>query len=287
MAAVREMEERVDAQFGVGAFQDLGRSWLAVFLRRPDTREADLECLAGRLVRCGLWRIHGPAKRRLRERARANGRSPKAEQIELARFGLTWASDELEQPQRIRLARSPWLPVERRDEWSTDEKGNPLVPRTIPRLPSKRVLQGPGKWITDEHHRQVPVRPNSLTPGVKLIWYAAAAKRMAEIAIKADAPDTLLHGAEVLNEEAQKDDNAPRSALDALVATEEAQGQVAGLLDVASPVQEKIITALLERLRAGFSEDEARAAVADALGISRSTLRVQLHRLKRKAISSP
>ena len=28
-AAVREMEERVDAEFGVGAFQDLGRSWLA------------------------------------------------------------------------------------------------------------------------------------------------------------------------------------------------------------------------------------------------------------------
>ncbi len=38
LAAIREMEERVDAEFGVGAFHDLGGSWSAVFLRRPVTR---------------------------------------------------------------------------------------------------------------------------------------------------------------------------------------------------------------------------------------------------------
>ena len=56
-AVVREMEERVDAEFGDGAFQELGWSWPAVFLRRPETMEADLECLSERLVRCGRWKI--------------------------------------------------------------------------------------------------------------------------------------------------------------------------------------------------------------------------------------
>ena len=287
-AAVREMEERVDEEFGVGAFQDLGRSWLAVFLRRPETLEADKACLAGRLVRCGVWRIHEPdAKQRLLERAQANHRIPQEVQVELARYGFERASEGLGVPQTIRFGKSPWLPVERREEWSADEK-DLLIPRAIRRLRSRPVILGRGKWVKDEEGHQVTVTPDSLSPGLKLIWYAAAAKRAAEDLLEGDAREEVWEGAEPLVEEIPPEGAiTPPIALDALVAAEEAEearDRVADLLNVASPRQEQILAGLQERLAAGLTEDEARAAVAEDLGISRSTLRVQLRLLRQKAI---
>lgn len=282
-AVAREMEWRVDREFGLGAFQELGRSWLAVFLRRPKTREADLKCLAARLAR--RWRLYTADRRHLRERAGQNGRSPQDEKVELLRIGLREAASMLATYQTMRLGASAWLPEEQCDEWSTDEAGRPIVPRKIAHLPSIRVVLGRGKWVTDERRRQVEIRPDSLSPGVKLVWYASAAIREARAALRRGSEEETPRELVTLPD-ARRLPDPSASALDTLVAAEEAQKvrrRVARLFEVASPAQEKILAGILKQLNAGRTPAEAKAAVAKTLGIAPATLRVQLRRLTRKA----
>src|SRR5574341_928859 len=117
-AAVREMGQHIDEAFGVGAFHHLARtgiaqgvlggSWLAVFLRRPETRDADLDYLAGRLAR--RWKLREQDKPRLRELARDNRCSLREAKFNLARTGMVLASDALRAPQVVRLGKLAFLP---------------------------------------------------------------------------------------------------------------------------------------------------------------------------------
>ena len=125
---------------------------------------------------------------------------------------------------------------------------------------------------------------------MKLTWYVAAAKRVAGLALEGKPPDKVLQGAVSLEDwedwrKTQTDDDHPPSALDALEAADQAEAarvRVADLLDGVTPQQEEIIVGMLERLAEDLTEDEARAAVAKDLGISRSTVRGQLLRLRQK-----
>jgi len=301
-SAVREMRERVDEEFGSGTYEALGRSWSAVFLRRPKTREQDVAVLSRALVSSGGWRIHEPgALRTLHLAAKSHRRSVQAEQVEFAAHGLWWASAQLREPQTIRFGRSRRLPGERRDEWLTDSCGNLLVPRRIANQPSVVALLGRGRWFRDGRGRRVRVVPDGLDPGSKLIWYAAAAKRAAEQVLTDDAAESLpgetvpieLVGPEVVAAVSGLDDGRQLAfvptRLDVLVAAEEAEetrSRIAALLEMASPQQRAILTGTLAHLEAGRSESEARVAVANDLGIAPATVRVHFHRLREKAIGA-
>jgi hypothetical protein len=183
-AAFRDLKDMLDAAFGVGTFQDLSSyPWRRVFLRHPETRDADLDCLAKRLAR--RWRLHGSElKRTLRERAENNGRTEEEEKFDLMRIGLVWAAGELEQPQTIRLGESPWLPETRSDVWSVDEGGNLIVRRKIRNYRSTTVVLGRGKWAKDEKNQRANVRPDSLPFGVTLAWYVTGAKAAATATLR-------------------------------------------------------------------------------------------------------
>jgi hypothetical protein len=84
----------VDEEFGPGTFEALGKSWASALLLRPETRDADLEALAGKLVR--RWNLFGPQEAALMDRAERADRTPEEERLYLARVGLVLASGNLE-----------------------------------------------------------------------------------------------------------------------------------------------------------------------------------------------
>ena len=142
---------------------------------------------------------------------------------------------------------------------------------------------------------------------MQLAWYVQAAKRLGELILKGEGPDLEVLGAAadkclekaipfqlLLSPDPVDDAGGERSAgdphledesipdaLDSMIAAEEAEGRIASLLSHATPQQGEILSGLLAKLKEGFSEAEAREAVAEDLGIVPSTVRVHLYGLRK------
>lgn len=181
-AAVRQMRELVDGEFGVGTLAALGNGWQSVFLGHSATREQDLEILAARL----RWRPRGPdARTKLRDRADMHGRALREERVYLAKLGLCEVAGDLSRPQTIRLAPRDQIP-ERHEEWSRDQHG-PIAPIPMDGFVSMLVAQGPGRWVRGADGREVVLTPRNLSQTARFFWYVASAKAAANAALHDEA----------------------------------------------------------------------------------------------------
>jgi hypothetical protein len=182
--AFRDLKEMIDNALGEGSYEHLQpEPWRSVFLRRPSTRNSDLQYLAERLEP-SLKIFRSVDRRLLKERAALNGHSKSEEKMDLLRTGLLWASAEIESPQTLRLGEGSWLPKEYCEEWSVSVDGHLFVPRKVGRLPITEVTFGQGKYVTGGDGRQIKARPLQLPFAVRLAWYIAGAKRAAVLALR-------------------------------------------------------------------------------------------------------
>lgn len=194
------------------------------------------------------WRVEGPDRdpliqRRLAEYADRHEWSRADAKVALCAAGLLEASEGEDRPQKVRIGR--------------------------------QCLEGP-----DGGREPHPV--HDISARQYLHWLSSRAIGNAEDALTDRDQDHAKHTVPGGMDVARHRPAGARTPLDALVAAEAMADQWSRLLEVASPRQAEIIEAIRDAMAAGADEEEARAVAADVLDIAPSTVRVQIHRLKKK-----
>lgn len=138
------------------------------------------------------------------------------------------------------------------------------------------------RWVTDADGRRREVDPTTLDHFTYLRWFVGRSLRTARALLRewagADVPQPVT-GAPPGGDEAA-------GALDALIAFEESSPseELGALRAIASPQQLRILDALEAAITAGADPESARREAAEVVGITPSTLRTQLQRLRKKAM---